>query len=134
MPERLNQVSFFGNIGQIKINEKNVYMGVAINESYKRDGDDDWTENTVWVDVVAFGPAMKKISKAGLEKGDCIFVSGKLGQREYEEKRYTQIIAQKVQLISKPKGKQENYQAPVEDDQNIPLGNQEDEDEDDLPF
>lgn len=99
--ERMNEVRIIGNVGQFKPGEKNIYMAIALNESYKPQNSDDWVEQTVWVDVVAFGPTMNKISKQNIATGDAVLVMGKLSQREYEGKRNTQIIAQKVQLIKK---------------------------------
>jgi len=101
--ERLNATQFIGNVGQIKIGEKSVYLAVAINESYKPKNETEWVENTVWLDCVGFGTVIEKIKKSGIAKGDAVLILGKLGTREYEGKRYTQVIIQKAQLISKPK-------------------------------
>lgn len=100
--ERMNEVRIIGNIGQIKERDTSTYMSVAINESYKKKDSEEWVENTIWIDVVAFNPVIGKIKKAGIKKGDGVLIIGKLNSRVYEEKRTTQIIAQKVQLICKP--------------------------------
>lgn len=101
--ERMNEARFIGNVGQFKKGDDSLYLAIAINESYKPKDATEWVENTVWVDVVVFGPAIAKVTTAGIEKGDAVLVIGKLSQRTFEGKRYTQVIAQKVQLIQKSK-------------------------------
>ena len=117
--ERLNEARFIGNVGQFKKTEKSVYRALAINESYKPKDATEWVYNTVWVDVIAFGPTIEKIEKAGIEKGDGVLVIGKFSQREYEGKRYTQVVAQKVQLIQKSK-KNSGAGAPPVGDSEMP--------------
>jgi len=99
--ERMNEVRVIGNVGMVNASEKHTYIAVALNESYKAKGADEWTDKTVWVDVVIFGPNREKVTKQGIAKGDGILVIGKLDSSEYEGKRKTQIVANKVQLIQK---------------------------------
>ena len=44
--ERLNEVRFMGNVGMIKASDSHTYLAIAINESYKSKGADDWTDKT----------------------------------------------------------------------------------------
>jgi len=112
--ERLNEVRIIGNVGKITTNEKSTYIAVACNESYtKKEAPDEWIENTVWVDVIFFGPVCARIEKAGIKTGDTVLVVGKLNQREYEGKKYLNVIGQKAQLIQRPQ--RQKTELPVED-------------------
>ena len=99
--ERMNEVRFMGNVGMVNAGEKHTYIAVACNESYKVKGADEWTDKTVWVDVVLFGPNRERVTKQGIAKGDGVLVMGKLESTEFEGKRKLQIIANKVQLVQK---------------------------------
>lgn len=135
--ERLNEVRVIGNVGTIKERDTSTYLAIALNESYKKKDSDEWTENTVWIDVVAFNPVIAKIHKAGIGVGDAVLIVGKLNTRMYEEKRTTQIIAQKVQLIQKAKKSNGNtppaeQTSPVDADAGGQTSNG--PQDDDLPF
>jgi len=99
--ERMNEVRIIGNVGMVNSSDKHTYIAVAVNESYKVKGADEWTDKTVWMDVVLFGPNREKVTKQGIAKGDGILVMGKLDSSEFEGKRKVQIIANKVQLVQK---------------------------------
>lgn len=99
--ERMNELRIIGNVGMVNTSDKHTYLAIAVNESYKVKGSDEWTDKTVWVDVVMFGPNRDKITKQGISKGDSVLVMGKLDSSEYEGKRKLQVIANKVQLIQK---------------------------------
>lgn len=103
--ERMNEVRFIGRVGTLKAGEKHTYLALAINESYKPKDKTEWVDKTVWCDVVAFGPNRDRITKQGIEVGDAVLVLGKLDSSEYEGKRKTQIVLNKVQLIEKAKPK-----------------------------
>lgn len=125
-------------VGKLKIGEKNVYMACALNESYKPKDATEWVDQTVWVDVVAFGAIIGKIEKAGIQVGDGVLIIGKLAQREYEGKRYLQVIAQKVQLVAKSK---KNGGATADDADPLPVTKDNESEatkpavtNDDLPF
>ena len=127
--ERLNEVRVIGNVGKIIEKDKSTYISVALNESYKPKDSDEWVANTVWVDVISFGPVCDKIGKANIKVGDAILVIGKLGSRTYEEKRYTQIVAQKIQVVERKPETTENVPDESPLDENPKTNN-----EDDLPF
>lgn len=133
--ERMNEVRIIGNVGSIKERETSTYMAIALNESYKKKDSEDWVENTVWVDVVAFKPVIGKITKAGIKVGDAVLIVGKLNSRIYEEKRTTQIIAQKVQLIQKSTKKNGDTPPASEASPNTDTsGSDSGPQDDDLPF
>jgi single-stranded DNA-binding protein len=104
--ERMNEVRCIGAVGMIKPSDKHVYLAVALNESYKQKEATEWTNKTVWLDVVAFGPVRERIMKADIQVGDTILLLGKLDQTEFEGKKQIKIQAQKVQLIKKSDKKQ----------------------------
>lgn len=119
--ERMNEVRIQGNVGKITKNEKSTYIAIALNESYKKKDSTDWVDNTVWVDTICFGPLCEKIEKQGIQVGDTIWVAGKLNQREYEGKRYLQVMAQKVQLVQKSKKRSDD--SPDMPNNNAEAGN-----------
>lgn len=101
--ERMNEVRFIGNVGTLNAGEKHTYLAIAINESYKPKDKEEWVQKTAWIDVVAFHPTRDKITKQGIEVGDVVLIMGKLDSSEFEGKRKTSIIANKIQLIQKSK-------------------------------
>lgn len=105
--ERMNEVRFIGRIGTLNTGDRHTYLALAINESYKPKGETEWVDKTVWCDVVAFGPNRERISKQGIAKGDAVLIIGKLDSSEYEGKRKTSIVMNKIQLIEKAKPKGE---------------------------
>lgn len=105
--ERMNEVRFIGRIGTLNAGDRHTYLALAINESYKPKDKTEWVDKTVWCDVVAFGPNRERISKQGIAIGDAVLVIGKLDSSEYEGKRKTSIVLNKIQLIEKAKPKGE---------------------------
>ena len=103
--ERMNEVRFIGRVGTLNAGDKHTYLALAINESYKPKDKTEWVEKPVWCDVVAFGPNRERISKQGIGIGDAVLVIGKLDSSEYEGKRKTSIVMNKIQLIEKAKPK-----------------------------
>lgn len=56
-------------------------FSVALNRSYKKD--DEWVENTDFVDVVAWGPLAERVSTRAV-KGTNVLVEGELRSRSWE--------------------------------------------------
>ncbi len=123
--ERLNEVRCIGTVGQIKSSDKHVYLAIALNESYKRDGDADWVKKTVWLDVAAFGLTREKILKSGIGVGDTVLLLAKLDQKEYEGKKSIQMLAQKVILLQKSDKNISDVESPETTKPSV---------DDDLPF
>ena len=129
--ERMNEVRMIGNVGKLDAKEKSTYISLALNESYKKKDDTEWTQNTVWVDVIMFSPHREKVAKNGIKVGDSVLVMGKLSTREYEGKRYLQVLGQKVQVVERKPSGDSNGSAPP-DSNGIPNSNE--SKGDDLPF
>lgn len=88
-----------------------------------------WEDVAQYVDVVTFGRQAEALSSL-LEKGDQIAVAGRLAWREWQANDGTtrsshEVVAERVQLLSKPRGKQDAAPAPAR---------REDDDDDGLPF
>ncbi len=98
----MNKVLLIGNIGkdpEIRYTQSGTPVtnfSLAINESYK-DKDGEWQQNTTWLNIVAWGEG---VAKKGLQKGDKVFIEGKIQIQQYEheghKRRATKIIAYKV--------------------------------------
>lgn len=71
-------------------NKRVCKVGVAVG---KREDD-----STIWVNIVAWHDLASVLSKA--KKGDPVFVIGKLKTREYNEKTYTDLVADFVSVCS----------------------------------
>jgi single-strand DNA-binding protein len=87
----INKVTLIGNLGkepEIKTvgNDKKMSkFSIATSESYK-DKDGEWKQKTQWHNVTAW-------SEVKADKGDTLYVEGKIEYREHEGKYYTDIIA-----------------------------------------
>lgn len=68
-------------------------------------------EGAEWVNIVTFGK-LAEICAEYLQKGTQVFISGRFKTEQYEkdgEKRYyTKIVADKMQMLGRPAGDQEN--------------------------
>ena len=104
-----NQVQLIGHLGAdpeiINLNQrKKVSLRMATNESYKNDKG-EWVTDTQWHNVVAWGKTTEIIEKL-FKKGSHLAVSGKLVNRDYEDKdgnrRYiTEVILRDFMKLSK---------------------------------
>lgn len=86
----INKVTLIGNLGkepEIKtIGDKKLSkFSLATSESYK-DKNGEWQQKTQWHNVTSW-------SEVKAEKGDTLYVEGKIEYREHEGKYYTDIIA-----------------------------------------
>lgn len=92
----INEVILVGRIGkdpEVKSIGENTLtkFSLATSESYK-DKSGEWKEKTQWHQVSIW-------REAKLQKGDLVFLKGKIEYREHEGKWYTEIIADKVRRI-----------------------------------
>ena len=82
---------------------------VAVNERY-RNQKGDWQERVNYLDVETFGSLAERLTKLG--KGDKVLIEGKLRQdifeRNGEKREKIKIIANRIQLIAKPKSTNQN--------------------------
>lgn len=153
MAKSLNKVMIIGNLGQepeIKHFEGDVTLArfsVATNESYKRK-DGEFVERTEWHNVVAWRGLATIIEKY-VNKGDQIFVEGKIRSRSYEDenkemRKITEIEALNIVMMgSRGSGggassdNSSTQSAPLpKKEKEQPAGNTANEppEEDDLPF
>lgn len=93
----VNKLTLIGRIGQIEIKDtksgdKLTNFSMATSDSYK-DKNGEWQEKTQWHRCTLF-----KEFKA--DKGDVVYLEGKVEYREYEGKYYTDIIASYARKIN----------------------------------
>ncbi len=124
----VNKVILIGNAGkdpeaQEINNTKVVRLSLATNKKWK-DKDGNQQEEVQWHTIVAWG-SRAELVESYVRKGHRLYVEGYIQYREHEEKRYTNIIVEHVQLLT-PKSQGKPVGGP-------PLGANTG-DEDDLPF
>ena len=86
----LNTCNFIGNVGSIEYRalqsgDKVANFSLAVSEKYK-DKNGERQENTTWINVVVFSKGLVSILEQYISKGDKLFVSGKLQNRQWENK------------------------------------------------
>ena len=101
----LNQCQFIGRLGadpetrRMANGDPVVNLRLAVSERW-RDKSGERQERTEWITVVIFNENIAKVAEQYLRKGSLIFVSGKLQNREWQDKegqkRYsTEIVLQR---------------------------------------
>lgn len=105
-----NKVNLIGRLGAkpeaqtFESGTKKVRLSIATNESFK-DKSGNWTENTQWHNVVAWGKVCDRIEKV-LDKGSEVVIEGRLVNRSYEtkagEKRFTTEIEMNDFMVLTP--------------------------------
>jgi single-strand DNA-binding protein len=60
-------------------------FGLAVNRSWKNKTTDEWEEETSFFNVVCWGDLGENVA-ASIVKGSRVFVSGRLDQREWEDR------------------------------------------------
>ena len=101
----MNKVILVGRIGkdaEVKTFENNnlIRFSLATSEKYKKDN--EWVEQTEWHNVEYWAKS-QKIAEY-LVKGQEVVIDGKIKTTKHEEKYYTNIIAQRINLVG---GRQE---------------------------
>lgn len=119
----INKVTLIGNLGkepEIKTfgDKKMSKFSLATSESYK-DKNGEWQQKTQWHNVTAW-------SEVKAEKGDTLYVEGKIEYREHEGKYYTDIIASYTRKMNTGQ-KVESVKAEIVQNTSAP-------DSEDLPF
>jgi single-strand DNA-binding protein len=112
MAEGLNRVMLFGNLGadpELRVTpggQAILKLRLATNESYL-DRNNVRQERTEWHRVTIWGKRAEGLGKI-LQKGDSLFVEGRLQTSSYEkngEKRYsTEVVATNVVLPGRGRG------------------------------
>ena len=112
MAEGLNRVMLFGNLGadpELRVTpggQAVLKLRLATNESYL-DRNNVRQERTEWHRVTVWGRRAEALGKI-LQKGDSLFIEGRLQTSSYEkngEKRYsTEVVANNVVLPGRGRG------------------------------
>jgi single-strand DNA-binding protein len=112
MPEGLNRVMLLGNLGadpELRVTpggQAVLKLRLATNESYL-DRNNVRQERTEWHRVTVWGRRAEALGKF-LQKGDSLFVEGRLSTSSYEkngEKRYsTEVVANNIVLPGRGRG------------------------------
>jgi len=96
---------------------KKMTVTMATSERY-RDRNGQWQDQTEWHNVVAWGNLANDIDEKRrvYAKGDLMFVEGKIRTRQYTDgqgvtKYITEILAEKMNLISKSNSGGDSYNA-----------------------
>lgn len=128
----LNQCSFIGNVGKqpeirnTQAGTKVASFSLAVNESWKgKDGQKH--EKTEWVNVVIWSEGLVKVVESYVNKGDKLYISGKLQTRKWQDKeghdKYTtEIVLQgfdaKLVMLGgkaeKPEEKQDDFNDDIQ--------------------
>ena len=153
----LNKVILIGRLGKdpdvlsFENGSKKMTVTLATSERY-RDRDGNWSEQTEWHNLVAWGALAQDIAdkRRNYIKGDLMYVEGKIRSRQYVDAqnttRYiTEIVVDKMMNIGQTRqpgaapqeGAKPNYN-PIEATQKVqpfaPETMTSDEAENDLPF
>lgn len=114
----LNKVQIIGHFGadpevnKIPSGASVANFNIATNESFKKQGSDEWETKTEWHRIVAWNRLAEIIGQY-CHKGDHIYIEGRLQTRQWEDesgsKRYTtEVIARDIILLG---GKGESNQS-----------------------
>ena len=116
----LNKVMLMGNLTrdpETRYTPKGTAVGdlsIAVNRRVN-DGNDNWTDETTFVDITVWGNTAENAQKY-LTKGRGIFVEGRLQLDTWEDKQSGQkrsrlkVVAESIQFL--PSGKGESIGAP----------------------
>ena len=115
----VNNVTLIGRVGkepeQKQFGEKTLTkFSFATSESSK-DKNGEWQEKTQWHQISYW-------NNSKIEKGDMLYITGKIEYREHEGKYYTDIIASYCKKINTgPKAQAVEVQVIQENDDNLPF-------------
>lgn len=131
-----NEVTLIGNLGADPEVRKTdggldvVRCRVATSESFKKN--DEWVSKTQWHNVTVFGIAGVYFGN-NAKKGQQVLVAGRIEYREYNDKWYTDIIANKVRILE-PKKTNSAEDSPARSQPSKPEPSFEDDLNDEVPF
>ncbi|HKK76636.1 MAG TPA: single-stranded DNA-binding protein [Saprospiraceae bacterium] len=106
----VNRVILVGNLGKdpeirtLENGAKVAKFSIATNENY-RDKSGEWQQQTEWHDIVAWR-ALADRAESGLNKGDAIYLEGKLSTRTWQDqngnnRRTTEVVANYFRIINR---------------------------------
>ena len=146
----LNKVMLIGRIGKdpevftFDSGTKKISFSVATTESYRDKNTNEWVDQTDWHNVAGY----RYLAEKNFAKGDLVYVEGKIKNRKYQDKDgndkyYTEVVADKINIIMRAGGGNPGYQSsnnppqatkqepPSLENTDLPAG---DGGGDDLPF
>ncbi len=111
----LNKVILIGRIGKdpdtftFDDGTKKISFSLATTESYKDRSSGEWRDQTEWHNIVGY----RYLAEKNIAKGDLVYVEGKIKNRKYNDRdgneRYiTEILAEKINMLTHPRGVEEN--------------------------
>jgi single-strand DNA-binding protein len=111
----MNKVFFTGHVGQEPKRTSNgtgVNYSIAVKERTRIDG--EWTDKTMWVDIVHWGQNADFAEK-WIHKGTKVMIEGRLNINERTDqdgnkKKFTNVVAEHVELLSKSDGQSNDRQ------------------------
>jgi single-strand DNA-binding protein len=117
MAQDMNQVALVGRLTrdpELRGQGGNV-LAMRLAFSASRKNGDQWEDYPQYVDVVTFGRTAEALGSL-LTKGDQVGITGRLSWREWEQQDGTkrqahEVIADRVQLLGKPRGAQDSPSA-----------------------
>lgn len=143
----MNKIFMIGHCGQDPkrtTNGTGVNYSLAVKERTRVDG--EWTDKTMWVDVVHWGQNADFAEK-WIRKGTKLMIEGRLNitekvDNDYNKKRFINVVAEHVELLSKSDGQSNDHQTSAASNgaHNVkakaaaPVSNQTNDGDDDLPF
>lgn len=106
----LNKCMIIGNLGKDPVLGYNtsgrakLNISVAVSERYK-DANNEQKEITTWFNVVFWGKQAETIKNLGLQKGTCVFVSGKMSFRSWQDQdgqnRFiAELVGENLQILT----------------------------------
>lgn len=132
----MNLVILNGRVGKdpalAKGQTKGAHFSLAVTERYKKAGATEWTERVTWINIQVWGNFADFIMKY-IRKGDKVLVKGKISVSEYNNKTYTNVIADVVEPAVFNKDRQP-IAAPQEDPSSGGEAPSDDPADDELPF
>lgn len=137
----VNQVTLIGRLGQdvdyklMPDGKEVANFSIATSESWI-DRNNQKVEKTTWHRVVVWGK-LAGICNEYIHKGSQVYIQGKLQNRSYDKDGHkvyvTEIIADTVQFLSRPKGDEEKTTVKSESKNNS-VAKKPNSDPDEIPF
>lgn len=118
----LNRVTLIGHIGKdpdtftFDDGTKKISFSLATTESYRDRSTNEWRDQTEWHNIVGY----RYLAEKNIAKGDLVYVEGKIKNRKYNDRdgneRYiTEILAEKINMLTHPRGADGNRQGGTDD-------------------
>lgn len=94
----MNKVILIGRVGKEPVVTDTVAKFSLATDGYKKD---DGTKTTEWHSIKVFGK-LKEIVEKYVKKGARLCVEGRIQTQKWEDKFYTDIVVEKLEIIDFP--------------------------------